>query len=64
MMLQNLVTGLNLLSDLSVGSTPDHLQRSVPFSVLSRSSKPNLDRCACIEGVAKPKANKGPESAG
>jgi hypothetical protein len=44
MMLQNLVTGLNLLSDLSVGSTSDLLQRSVPLSVLSR--KPNLDRCA------------------
>jgi len=31
-MLQNRFMGPNLLSDLSVGSTPDHLQRFGPVS--------------------------------
>ena len=45
MMLQNLFTGLNLLADLSVGRTSDHLQGFRPVRSLL-FSKPNLDRCA------------------
>ena len=44
-MLQNLFTGSNLLADLSVDRTPDHLQKFGPC-VAPPFSKLNLDRCA------------------
>jgi len=49
MMLQNLFTGLNLLADLSVGCTSDHLQGFRPVRSLPLSKR-NLDRCAVGEG--------------
>ena len=46
MMLENRVTGLFLLSDLSVGCTTDLIQDSAPFALFFSVSKTNLDRCA------------------
>ena len=46
MMLENRVTGLFLLSDLSVGCTTDLIQDSAPFALFFSVSKANLDRCA------------------
>jgi len=45
-MLENRVTGLFLLSDLSVGCTTDLIQDSAPFALFFSVSKANLDRCA------------------
>src|SRR5262249_24791547 len=53
MMLQNLFTGLNLLADLSVGCTSDHLQGFRPVRSLL-VSQPNLDRYASERRVKSP----------
>src|SRR6266850_5841328 len=58
MMLQNRFTGSNLLPDLSVGCTSDHIQGfGSVWSLLYPNL--NLDRCAFSEGVAKPSNVRG-----